>query len=43
MVIRGSDMFEFNVSKDGKKNFVDFGRREINKHEGGAPSLKSQV
>ena len=36
-------MFEFSVSKDTKKNAIDFGRWEINEQEGGAPSLKSQV
>ena len=43
MVICGSYMLEFSVSKDMKKNVVDFGTREINKQEGEAPSLRSQV
>ena len=34
---------KFSVSKDMKKNVVDFNRWEINEQEGGAPSPKSQV
>jgi hypothetical protein len=39
----GSYMLEFSVSKDMRKNAVDFGRRAINEQEGEAPSLRSLV
>ena len=42
MVICGSYMSEFSVSKNMKKNVVDFGKWEINKEDSGRPSLKSQ-
>ena len=36
-------MLEFSVSKDMKKNVVDFGTREINKQEGEASPVKSTL